>query len=123
MDIRKFINKKRKNENDDEKEMKELREMINSSFYGNESEENIINLDENVNKKEIKNKPEVINNNIEGKEDNKENKDNSNILIFKTPTKVDKLNQENVDNNIINNIDMNGIQRNFKALFEQRIFS
>ena len=123
VDIRKFINKKRKNENDDEKEMKELREMINSSFYGNESEENIINLDENVNKKEIKNKPEVINNNIEGKEDNKENKDNSNILIFKTPTKVDKLNQENVDNNIINNIDMNGIQRNFKALFEQRIFS
>ena len=44
-------------------------------------------------------------------------------MIFKTPTKVDKLNQENVDNNIINNIDMNGIQRNFKALFEQRIFS
>lgn len=49
LDIRKFINKKRKNENEEnEKELKEFREVVNSSFYGNENEniDNIINIDE-----------------------------------------------------------------------------
>ena len=116
VDIRKFINKKRKSGNEEkEKEMKELREMINNSFYGNENEnnENIINIDEENNPKikEIYIKKNELNKN--------QNKD---ILIMKTPNKIDLENQENLDNNINKNIDMNGIQRNLKALFDQRVY-
>ena len=127
VDIRKFINKKRKNENgDNEKELKELREMINSSFYGNENEDNIINIDEDNNKNKIKEiyikKEELFKNN------NKEKKDD-NILIFKTPNKADKTpnkaditNQENMDENIMKNIGILGIQRNLQTLFDQKIY-
>ena len=127
VDIRKFINKKRKSENgDDEKELKELREMINSSFYGNENEDNIINIDEDNNKNKIKEiyikKEELFKNN------NKEKKDD-NILIFKTPNKADKTpnkaditNQENMDENIMKNIGILGIQRNLQTLFDQKIY-
>ena len=120
VDIRKFINKKRKSENgDDEKELKELREMINSSFYGNENEDNIINIDEDNNKNKIKEiyikKEELFKNN------NKEKKDD-NILIFKTPNKADITNQENMDENIMKNIGILGIQRNLQTLFDQKIY-
>ena len=127
VDIRKFINKKRKSENgDDEKELKELREMINSSFYGNENEDNIINIDEDNNKNKIKEiyikKEDLFKNN------NKEKKDD-NILIFKTPNKADKTpnkaditNQENMDENIMKNIGILGIQRNLQTLFDQKIY-
>ena len=127
VDIRKFINKKRKNENgDNEKELKELREMINSSFYGNENEDNIINIDEDNNKNKIKEiyikKEELFKNN------NKEKKDD-NILIFKTPNKADKTpnkaditNQENMDENIMKKIRILGIQRNLLTLFDQKIY-
>ena len=119
LDIRKFINKKRKkSEEQKEKEIKELREMVNSSFYGNENEneENIIDLDEEkkIKIKEIKIKKEDLNLNKEKNEDK--------VLIFKTPNKDDKSNQENINENIMKNIDMTGLQRNFKSLFEQEIY-
>ena len=122
LDIRKFINKKRKNENkENEKEMKEFREVVNSSFYGNENEniDNIINIDEenNFKIKEI---------NIKKDDLNKENKDNNkkdeNILMFKTPNKDDKSNIENMDENILKNFDMDGIQKNLNFLFEQKSY-
>ena len=115
VDIRKFINKKRRNENEEnEKEMKELREMINSSFYGNENDDNIINIDEDnkIKIKEVNIKKELL---------KKKEKKDDNVLIFKTPpNKFDIGNQENYDDNIMKNMD--GIQRNLKSLFEQRIF-
>ena len=119
LDIRKFINKKRKkSEEQKEKEIKELREMVNSSFYGNENEkeENIIDLDEEkkIKIKEINIKKEDLNLNKEKNEDK--------VLIFKTPNKDDKSNQENINENIMKNIDMTGLQRNFKSLFEQEIY-
>ena len=116
VDIRKFINKKRKSENEEkEKEMKELREMINNSFYGNENEniDNIINIKEENNPKI---KDIFIKNDELNKNQNKE------ILIMKTPNKIDLENQENMNDNINKNIDMNGIQRNLKTLFDQRIY-
>ena len=116
VDIRKFINKKRKSENEEkEKEMKELREMINNSFYGNENEniDNIINIKEENNPKI---KDIFIKNDELSKNQNKE------ILIMKTPNKIDLENQENMNDNINKNIDMNGIQRNLKTLFDQRIY-
>ena len=124
-DIRKFMNKKRKSqEEEDEKELKEFREMVNLSFYGNESEnfENSIDIDE---EKEVKIKEENIKKDDllkkEKKDDilNKEKKDEK-VLIFKTPNKEDKSNQENMDGNIIKNLDINGIQKNLNFLFEQR---
>ena len=118
-DIRKFINKKRKNSNEEnEKEMKELREMINSSFYGNENEDNINNIDEEnkIKIKEINIKKEDL-----IKEKNKEN-NGEKILIFKTPNKTDISNQENINSNIMKKIDKYGLQRNFRSLFEQEIF-
>ena len=116
VDIRKFINKKRKSENEEkEKEMKELREMINNSFYGNENEniDNIINIKEENNPKI---KDIFVKNDELNKNQNKE------ILIMKTPNKIDLENQENMNDNINKNIDMNGIQRNLKTLFDQRIY-
>ena len=124
-DIRKFMNKKRKSqEEEDEKELKEFREMVNLSFYGNESEnfENSFDIDE---EKEVKIKEENIKKDDllkkEKKDDilNKEKKDEK-VLIFKTPNKEDKSNQENMDGNIIKNLDINGIQKNLNFLFEQR---
>ena len=118
-DIRKFINKKRKNSNEEnEKEMKELREMINSSFYGNENEDYINNIDEEnkIKIKEINIKKEDL-----IKEKNKEN-NGEKILIFKTPNKTDISNQENINSNIMKKIDKYGLQRNFRSLFEQEIF-
>ena len=119
VDIRKFINKKRKSENNNEKEkeMKELREMINNSFYGNENEniENIINIEE-------ENNPKIKEAFI--KKDELNNNKNKDILIMKTPNKIDLENQENINDNINKNknIDMNGIQRNLKTLFDQRVY-
>ena len=88
--------------------------MVNSSFYGNENEnfENIIDINEekDIKIKEINNKKSEL---------NKEKKD-ENVLIFKTPNKDDKSNQENVDGNIIKNLDINGIQKNLNFLFEQK---
>ena len=120
VDIRKFINKKRKSDNqENEKEIKELREMINNSFYGNENEnnDNIINKDEELKIKEnFINKDDLIKN-----KNTKENKDDD-ILILKTPNKLDLENQENLNENIRRNMDINGIQRNLNILFEQRIY-
>lgn len=122
LDIRKFINKKRKNENEEnEKELKEFREVVNSSFYGNENEniDNIINIDEenNFKIKEINIKKEDLN-----KENKDYNKKDENVLMFKTPNKDDKSNQENMDENIIKNFDMDGIQKNLNFLFEQKSY-
>ena len=114
VDIRKFINKKRKSENE-EKEMKELREMINNSFYGNENE----NIDNIINIKE-ENNPKIKD--IFIKKDELNKNQNKEILIMKTPNKIDLENQENMNDNINKNIDMNGIQRNLKTLFDQRIY-
>ena len=116
VDIRKFINKKRKSENEEkEKEMKELREMINNSFYGNENE----NIDNIINIKE-ENNPKIKD--IFVKKDELNKNQNKEILIMKTPNKIDLENQENMNDNINKNIDMNGIQRNLKTLFDQRIY-
>ena len=116
VDIRKFINKKRKSENEEkEKEMKELREMINNSFYGNENE----NIDNIINIKE-ENNPKIKD--IFIKKDELNKNQNKEILIMKTPNKIDLENQENMNDNINKNIDMNGIQRNLKTLFDQRIY-
>ena len=41
---------------------------------------------------------------------------------MKTPNKIDLENQENMNDNINKKIDMNGIQRNLKTLFDQRIY-
>ena len=118
LDIRKFINKKRKSEDEEnEKEMKEFREVVNSSFYGNENEnmDNITNIEEekNIKIKEINiNKDDLKKGNINEKKD-------ENILMFKTPNKEDKSNQENTDGNIIKNMDLNGIQKNLNFLYEQ----
>ena len=93
--------------------------MINNSFYGNENEnnDNIINKDEELKIKEnFINKDDLIKNKT-----NKENKDDD-ILILKTPNKLDLENQENLDENIRRNMDINGIQRNLNILFEQRIY-
>ena len=116
VDIRKFINKKRKSENEEkEKEMKELREMINNSFYGNENE----NIDNIINIKE-ENNPKIKD--IFIKKDELNKNQNKEILIMKTPSGIDLENQENMNDNINKNIDMNGIQRNLKTLFDQRIY-
>ena len=116
VDIRKFINKKRKSENEEkEKEMKELREMINNSFYGNENE----NIDNIINIKE-ENNPKIKD--IFIKKDELNKNQNKEILIMKTPNKIDLENQENINDNMNKNIDMNGIQRNLKTLFDQRIY-
>ena len=116
VDIRKYINKKRKSENEEkEKEMKELREMINNSFYGNENE----NIDNIINIKE-ENNPKIKD--IFIKKDELNKNQNKEILIMKTPNKIDLENQENMNDNINKNIDMNGIQRNLKTLFDQRIY-
>ena len=116
VDIRKFINKKRKSENEEkEKEMKELREMINNSFYGNENE----NIDNIINIKE-ENNPKIKD--IFIKKDELNKNQNKEILIMKTPNKIDLENQENMNDNINKKIDMNGIQRNLKTLFDQRIY-
>ena len=98
--------------------------MVNLSFYGNKSEnfENSFDIDE---EKDVKIKEENIKKdsllNKEKKHDilNKEKKDEK-VLIFKTPNKEDKSNQENMDGNIIKNLDINGIQKNLNFLFEQR---
>ena len=116
VDIRKFINKKRKSENEEkEKEMKELREMINNSFYGNENE----NIDNIINIKE-ENNPKIKD--IFIKKDELNKNQNKEILIMKTPNKIDLEKKENMNDNINKNIDMNGIQRNLKTLFDQRIY-
>ena len=97
--------------------MKEFREVVNSSFYGNENEnmDNITNIEEekNIKIKEINiNKDDLKKGNINEKKD-------ENILMFKTPNKEDKSNQENTDGNIIKNMDLNAIQKNLNFLFEQ----
>ena len=95
--------------------MKELREMINNSFYGNENE----NIDNIINIKE-ENNPKIKD--IFIKKDELNKNQNKEILIMKTPNKIDLENQENMNDNINKNIDMNGIQRNLKTLFDQRIY-
>ena len=102
MKIKKYLKK----ENDEE--IKELRDAINSSFYGDEKDK-IDNLKKHKNKIDIPQKKEKINNNI---------KKDKNILIFKTPNKSDK---ENKDENIIENIGINGIKKNLNFLFGQKV--
>ena len=89
---------------ENEEEIKELRNVVNSSFYGN--------------KIDCKKK----NNNI--KENNDKNKVNNdkkikdgNILIYKTPNKNEK---ENINENIKENIDIKGIKKNWELLFAQK---
>ena len=95
--------------------MKEIRNMVNFSFYDNEKD--IDNID--TKKKEDKNKTKNIKKKKHNKSKSKEKKDiksNGNILIYKTPNKNDK---ENKDENIQKNIDISGIRKNWGLLFSQ----
>ena len=99
--IRKYMKiENKKNENE---EMNEIRRIINCGFYGNEDGEQ-------------KNKNKI--NKGEDLEKNKtfQNKTVNGILIFKTPNKNDK---ENQDENAKYNFDDNNIKKNWKLLFAQ----
>ena len=85
--IKKYMKiENKKNENEEMKEMTEIRNIINSSFYGNEK--NFVKkIKKEINKDEDK-----------GKNQNLQNKTKNGILIFKTPNKIDKENHdENAD--------------------------
>ena len=114
MNIKKYIKVENKNKMENEK-FKELRKIINFDFYGKEIEDkrgNLIKINKNC-KNLDKDKEEKIIINIE----NKENKKN-NILINKTPTKDDYINQENRDYNN-GEEDLNKIKKSWKILFSQ----
>ena len=52
---------------------------------------------------------------------NKANKDkNKDILIYKTPNKNEKPNQENKNENIKENIGINDLKKNWELLFAQK---
>ena len=109
MNIKKYM-KIEKKEND---EIKELRNVVNSSFfYGNENDCNENNIDKKnkKNKKEKEKEKEIL-------DKIKSNKTKEgNVLIYKTPNKNDK---ENQDQNIKENIDINRIKKNWELLFSQ----
>ena len=112
MKIKKYMKfDSEKKEND---EIKELRNVVNSSFYGNENEKN----ESNINKKNKKINKEDKKEMMKNKEKIKNNKiKDGNILIYKTPNKSDK---ENKDENIKENIDINVIKKNWELLFAQK---
>ena len=105
MNIKKYMQiGKKNNENDD---IKELRSVINSSFY-----ENCENSNNNYNN-DKKNTKSEKNKNDKGKK----NKIYNNILISKTPNKNEK---ENQNDNIKENIEINSFKKNWTALFSQK---
>ena len=99
--IRKYM--KIENKKNEIEEMNEIRRIINCGFYGNENgdqrNKNKINKEDDLDK----NKPF-------------QNKTVNGILIFKTPNKNDK---ENQDENAKYNFDDTNIKKNWKLLFEQ----
>jgi len=114
----KIDNKKKENE-----ELKELKKIINSSFYGNENDYNMKNNKKNKDRNGNKNlkKKEKEKDKIENK--NKANKGkNKDILIYKTPNKNEKTNQgnETKNENIKENMNMNGLKKNWELLFAQK---
>ena len=121
MNIKNYMKVDSKKEEEDE--LKELKKIINSSFYGNENDYNY-KIKNNVNKK---NKDKSGNKNMKKKEkekvDNKNkvnNGKNKDILIYKTPNKNEKTNQENKNENINENIGINGLKKNWELLFAQK---
>ena len=112
----KIDNKKKENE-----ELKELKKIINSSFYGNENDYNIKNNKKNKDRNGNKNLKKKEKDKIENK--NKANKGkNKDILIYKTPNKNEKTNQgnETKNENIKENMNMNGLKKNWELLFAQK---
>ena len=91
----------KKNENED---LIELRNIINSSFYGNNNN--------NYDKVKRKTKNEKIKN--DNCKKNKNNKNNK-ILISKTPNE-----KENRNDNKKENFGINNIKKNWKFLFTQK---
>ena len=111
MNIKKYINKGNKNRIENEnKEIKELRKVVNYDFYGNEKKENEKEIKENLINK--KHNQEIKLNKIE----NKENID-ENILIAKTPIKNE--NQENKDLNVQESMNLNKLKKSWQILFSQ----
>lgn len=107
MNIKKYM-KVENIKKENEEEIKELRNVVNSSFYGNkiDCKKKINNIKENNDKNKVNN--------------DKKNKD-GNILIYKTPNKNDKENiNENINENIKENIDIKGIKKNWELLFAQK---
>ena len=107
MNIKKFMKIENKNENIEK--VKELRNMVNLNFYGNN------------NIKDIKNKNKENENieNIKDIENNNENND-KNILISKTPIKNENINNENNENNIKENFNLIQLKKNWEILFSQK---
>ena len=107
--IKKYLKiEDKKNEKEEVKEIKEIRNMVNSSFYENEKDINIKKKDDkNKNLKKEKNSKYI---------EKKDIKKNGNILIYKTPNKNDK---ENQDENKQNNFDISRIKKNWGLLFSQ----
>ena len=112
----KIDNKKKENE-----ELKELKKIINSSFYGNENDYNMKNNKKNKDKNGNKNLKKKEKDKIENK--NKVNKGkNKDILIYKTPNKNEKTKQgnETKNENIKENMNINGLKKNWELLFAQK---
>ena len=111
MNIKKYINKGNKNRIENEnKEIKELRKVVNYDFYGNEKKENEKEIKENLINKKHNQKIKI------NKIENKENI-NENILIAKTPIKND--NQENKDLNVQESMNLNKLKKSWQILFSQ----
>jgi len=112
----KIDNKKKEND-----ELKELKKIINSSFYGNENDYNMKNNKKNKDKNGNKNLKKKEKDKIENK--NKVNKGkNKDILIYKTPNKNEKTKQgnETKNENIKENMNINGLKKNWELLFAQK---
>ena len=99
--IKKYMKIEDKKGEEENKEIKEIRNVINSSFYGNENVDKITEKENNKN---------------EEKNVNVKNKIKNGILIYKTPN---KNNKENQDENINYNIEDNNIKKNWQLLFAQ----
>ena len=111
MNIKKYINKEKKNKIENEnKEIKELRKVVNFDFYGNDNNEKEKDIKENIINK--KNNEEKKINEIENKENI-----NGNILMAKTPIKIE--NQENKDINIQESMNLNRLKKSWQILFSQ----
>ena len=111
MNIKKYINKGNKNRIENEnKEIKELRKVVNYDFYGNEKKENEKEIKENLINKKHNQKIKI------NKIENKENI-NENILIAKTPIKNE--NQENKDLNVQESMNLNKLKKSWQILFSQ----
>ena len=111
MNIKKYINKGNKNRIENEnKEIKKVRKVVNYDFYGNEKKENEKEIKENLINK--KHNQEIKINKIENKENI-----NENILIAKTPIKND--NQENKDLNVHESMNLNKLKISWQIIFSQ----